>query len=74
MKAVILLAEHADAARAVLQAAGPAQSDTSTMGCILTVSALATIINIVLISEGLSQGPISASRRTLKFQREDMEM
>lgn len=46
----------------------------STMGCILTISALATIINIVLISGGLSQGPISPYKRMLKFQREDMEM
>lgn len=65
------LLQSADAARAVLQAAGPAQGNRQHNGLYYCISALAVI---VLMSGGLSQNPISPSKRTLKFQRKDMEM
>lgn len=45
-----------------------------TMGYVLTISAFATIINIVLVSGGLAQGHVSPPERPLKFPREDVEM
>lgn len=51
----------------------PAQKDRPhTIGYDITISAFATIINIALVSGGLTQHPISPPERTLRFQREDM--
>lgn len=44
------------------------------MGYVITISAFATTINIVLVSGGLTQDPVSPPKMTLRFQREDMGM
>ena len=77
MRAPSLPANCSDAAGAVSQAAGSLSQHKRTghtMGYVITISAFVTIINIVLVSGGLTRDPISPPKRTLKFQRKDMGM
>lgn len=75
MRALSLPANCSDAAGAVSLAVGSLSQDKSTghtVGDVITISACAIVIRIVLISGGLTQDPILPLGRTLKFQREDM--